>query len=99
MTWRALLSTMPPAGSVVDLGGQTFTFLRTEPYRRIDGRETSLLVWTSHCAECGKQFWTRTSANSLGPSRRCRTHRRGGKPVASRSRKIPVTVLAPEPTS
>jgi len=78
MTW---LSAIPDPGSVVTLGGQAFEFIRSEPYRKVDGSTVDLTVWRSRCAECQASFFTKTGPTSLGPSRRCKAHRRGGKPV------------------
>ena len=40
-------------GMAADWRGQNYKLIRIEPYRRRDGRDTLILVWRSHCFECG----------------------------------------------
>lgn len=83
MTWRSHFNTIPPTGTVVMIGDQSFEFFRSEPYRKVDGSTVNLTVWRSRCTECQASFFTKTGPSSLGPSRRCKAHRRGGKAVST----------------
>lgn len=60
--------------------GQVYFFDDTEPYTRVDGTQTRLHVWISHCAHCGGQFELRTPAtcSTFSPNRRCQKHKRPG---------------------
>jgi hypothetical protein len=60
--------------------GQSYEFARTEPHTRRDGTETTLMVWRSHCAQCGEPFEVLTPAGSgkFSPNRRCQKHKRPG---------------------
>lgn len=63
--------------------GQLYYFDRTEPYTRVDGSQTQLHVWVSHCAHCGEPFECRTPAKAgrFQPNRRCAEHKRPGSRV------------------
>jgi len=68
--------------------GQKYDFVRSEPYTRLDGSETTLLVWQSDCPVCGALFEIRTPTNArkFQPNRRCSKHKRPGlrvKPLPS----------------
>jgi hypothetical protein len=66
--------------------GQCYESVRTEPYTRLNGRETTLLVWRSHCPTCGDAFEVRTPlrARKFEPNRRCPEHKRPGVKVNRR---------------
>ena len=61
-------------------GGQSYHLVRSEPYRRLDGGKTALLVWQSNCPVCGDLFEIRTpaKASKFQPNRRCGKHKRPG---------------------
>lgn len=40
--------------------GRTFRQVGTEPYTRLDGSETQLIVWQAPCVACGAPFTVRT---------------------------------------
>jgi rRNA maturation protein Nop10 len=60
--------------------GQRYELIRTEPYTRVDGSETTLSVWRSVCPVCGEAFEVRTPARArrFEPNRRREKHRRPG---------------------
>jgi hypothetical protein len=77
---------IPPLGTIIVHDGQRYELVRTEPYTRRDGHETTLLVWCSGCAECGAPFEFLTSLRKDGLNRRCDGHKRPGIPVTPRGR-------------
>ena len=52
--------------------GQRYELVRTEPYTRTDGSDTTLAVWRSECPVCGEPFEARTPkrARNFEPKRR-----------------------------
>lgn len=62
------------------VSGQAYKEVGREPYLRKNGKLTELIVWRSHCAECGEPFEIRTSAKSRRfiPNRRCHLHKQPG---------------------
>lgn len=69
--------------------GQTYQRVGEEPYRRKrDGVTTTLAVWLSECAECGRTFQFKTpNGGTFAPNRRCAQHQHPGAKVRSRRRK------------
>lgn len=60
-------------------GGRIYSWVRTEPYRRVDGTESILRVFNSTCARCGEPFEVRMGrAIPKALNRRCAKHRRPG---------------------
>ena len=58
-----------------DWRGQNYKLIRIEPYRRRDGRDTLILVWRSHCFECGAEFECSAPQRAFrGATRRCARH-------------------------
>lgn len=74
-------------GQVLKQGGQSYRLLKIEPYQRRDGTQTTLLLWSGECAECGCDFETRSPIEPKWISRRCDEHKAPGRP-ASKSAKI-----------
>jgi len=66
--------------------GQRYELVRTEPYTRTDGSDTTLAVWRSMCPTCGEAFEVRTPsrARRFEPNRRCEKHKRPGVRVNRR---------------
>jgi hypothetical protein len=67
--------------------GQTYRFVAEQPYIRTDGQPSRVLVFASHCAQCGREFEFKCSAASkFSPNRRCADHRAPGRRVRRRVR-------------
>jgi hypothetical protein len=60
--------------------GPKYHLVRSEPYTRTDGSETTLSVWQPDCPVCGSLFEVRTPASGrkFQPNRRCSKHKRPG---------------------
>ena len=83
---RSIAFSKPPApGTVLMIDGQRYEVVRTEPYRRKDGRMTTLIVWQSWCPETGHPFELKTGLRTKSINRRCREHRAPGRPVPPRA--------------
>jgi len=79
---------VPKPGEVFMLEGQRYELIETLPYtRKNDGKASHLLIWQTHCAECGESFQIKTSMIIRGVNRRCEKHRAPGRYVAKRSKK------------
>lgn len=83
-----------PVGLEISHGGQRYAVIGVEPYRRVDGGYTRLIVWQSRCADCGAEFITRSPLKFAGLSRRCQTHKAPGRRARTGS---PVVVAEPSP--
>lgn len=66
---------IPPIGLAIALNEQRYDLVAIEPYTRLDGQETSLLVWLTECATCGQGCSIKSSARQLPSVRRCEEHR------------------------
>lgn len=85
--------TLPDLGIVFAVDGQEYELVKFEDYTRVDGVATNLLVWHSHCPDCGSQFEIKTGLATRAVNRRCSNCKRTGKPVKGRrGRKCQVTV-------
>jgi hypothetical protein len=71
--------------------GQSYHLVRSEPYTRLDGGKTTLLVWQSGCSVCGVPFEFRTPAKAgkFLPNRRCSKHKSPGCRVNPRRERRP----------
>lgn len=73
---------VPPMDTRFAIQTQEYILYDTEPYTRADGTSATLLVWQSHCASCGEEFFISTPLGfTTGQSRRCEKHREPGKRV------------------
>ena len=65
-----------------NFGGQLYARIGTRPHIRQDGTVTELIVWRTHCADCGELFQTQSSTSTT-PSlnRRCERHRAARRKV------------------
>ncbi len=61
---------VPEVGMVVMFHGQRYAMTGVRPHTRQDGSETTLIVWSTHCARCGDPFELATTAR-CSPNRRC----------------------------
>jgi hypothetical protein len=67
-------------------GRRTFRQVGSRPHRRVDGTETTLMVWEGACVKCGTAFEVTTPTPKKGPLPKpdshaffvttCRAHRR-----------------------
>jgi len=72
----------PPMGTRFAIQTQDYVLYDTETYERKDGSTTPLLIWQSHCATCGNEFFISTPLGfTTGQPRRCEAHREPGKKV------------------
>jgi hypothetical protein len=62
------------------VGQQTYHRIGERPYVTRKGRKTVLLVWSTKCVDCGRDFETTSPlrARKFEPARRCEAHRRPG---------------------
>jgi hypothetical protein len=79
--------------------GQRYELVRTQRHTRVDGSETTLSVWQSERAVCGKAFEVRGPARArrFAPSRRCEEHKRSGERVNRRKKHASRSRLARRP--
>jgi hypothetical protein len=77
----------PRPGTVLMVEGQRYEVVRTEPYRRKDGRMTTLIVWQTWCAETGHPFELTTLLTAKSINRRCPGHRSPGRAVSAAGKK------------
>ena len=82
----------PPAlGSVVLLDDQEYELIEVQPYGRIDGTASNLLVWSATCPTCKSAFEAKTGLRAKAFNRRCSKCAKTGKPVKGRrGRKVKV---------
>ena len=79
-------STLPDASSIsvgqrLVMDHQVYTILRVDPCRRRDGSIRTMITWSAPCADCGEIFYGTSVCGGGMPTRRCFTHRTGGRPV------------------
>ncbi|WP_139797548.1 hypothetical protein [Novosphingobium sp. B1] len=89
-----IFTTTPNIGTVLKLDGQEFELVRVEPYFRLDGTPSTLLVWESTCPGCASTFEVKSGLKANAINRRCVGCKRVGKPVSGkRRRKVSVEVV------
>ena len=76
----------PAVDTVLMRDGQRYVVIDIRPYRRKDGTPTTLIVWRSHCSDCGQPFELTTPLATKGPNRRCPAHHAPGQAVAAAAR-------------
>lgn len=80
-------------GDVRLFRGQRYECEAIEPYTRKDGTQSSVALWTSHCATCGQPFTAKMAVGQWdhpsfsGPVRRCREHAKAGSRVDHEGRR------------
>lgn len=83
----------PTLGTVIELDGQGYELVEVQPYDRIDGTASNLLVWKAPCFDCTSEFEVKSGLTFKAPNRRCPACKKTGKPVKGRrGRKVRVTV-------
>jgi len=72
-------------GTIRDHRGQRYWVADTFMRARKDGTQAVILIWASHCADCGEEFRCSTPAAAAKwqPNRRCAKHKRPGVRVRS----------------
>jgi len=79
---RIDFSAPPGVGHVLMREGQRYELVNQKPHIRKDGQPTTLLVWRSHCADCGSAFEIMTGLiSNRGINRRWPKHHRPGRAV------------------
>lgn len=61
---------IPEIGTVVMFHGQRYEMVVARSYTRRDGSETTLIIWSTHCARCGDPMEVSTTLKSA-VNRRC----------------------------
>jgi hypothetical protein len=92
--WFCEFEEVPAIGEMVFVKTQEYELIGVEPYVTRGGRETAVLTWRSHCAECGEPFVFKTGMRTESCSRRCKTHKAPLKPVEPRKPKKPKRLMA-----
>jgi hypothetical protein len=78
----------PDVGFVLMRECQRYELMARKPHIRRDGFPTTLLVWRSHCCDCGEVFEVVTGLVANGYfNRRCPDHHRPGRAVTMAWRK------------
>ncbi len=73
-----------PTGVVMLLDDQRYTATGTVPHQRIDGTSSRLILWQTHCPECGVPFTVQTPLTIRSElTRRCPEHRKPGRRVTT----------------
>lgn len=90
-----IIRAVPRLGGVMLVDGQSFELFEIQAFRRNDGSTGKLLGWRSNCPHCGAEFKTTSVLGGHSPTRRCRVHRRPGKPVSGRRGPVRVAILEP----
>ena len=73
--------TLPLPDTVLMLEGQRYVAIGSRLHRKPDGTDVPLIVWRSHCAECGMPFECSTTLKGSHPNRRCPEHQSPGAAV------------------
>lgn len=76
----------PERGEVVLFDGHPFTVMGYEAYVRRDGTASSLIVWTTQCADCGTRVEVKTGFRTKGIRKRCDAHKARGVPATEGAR-------------
>lgn len=89
----------PNVGFVLMREGQRYELVALKPHMRRDGLPTTLLVWRSHCCDCGEVFEVITGLVANGYfNRRCLAHHRPGRAATMTGRKRRKRFLKRNPT-
>jgi hypothetical protein len=72
---------LPLPDTVLMLDGQRYVAVGSRLHRKPDGTGVPLIVWRSHCAECGMPFECTTTLKGSLPNRRCPEHHSPAKSV------------------
>ncbi len=99
LTRRIHFQQPPDVGFILMREGQRYELVAQEPHIRRDGLPTTLLVWRSHCCDCGVPFEVATGLVANGYfNRRCPDHHRPGRAVTMAGRKRRQRFLKRNPT-
>ena len=78
---------LPLPGTVLMHEGQRYVAVGSDLHKRRDGQIVPIILWESHCAQCGRPFQCWSGLRSGTLNRRCLDHRAPGKAVAGSGRK------------
>jgi hypothetical protein len=78
---------LPATGTVLMHEGQRYVAVGSDLRKRRDGQTVPIILWESHCAECGAPFQCRSGLKSGSLNRRCPSHHSPGKAVAGSGRR------------
>ena len=81
-------SVSPDEGTILIHDGQRYRVAGIKPHVRKGGTRTTLIIWQSHCAECGQPFEFTTPLKTRYPSRRCKQHSKPGRAVSYTGRRL-----------
>ena len=79
--------TVPMAGKKIQFKDQRYMLIGSEPYRKRNGELSVILTWQSQCPECGEFFTTTSALVARYLIRRCKKHRKAGRPVTKKLKK------------
>lgn len=71
-------------GTIIEINGQEYRLIGFRPHTTKAGREISLAIWHTACAECGVEFDCTQEVGALPGTRRCQEHKAPGRPVRKR---------------
>lgn len=78
---------LPMPDTVLMLEGQRYEVVGSDLHVRPNGETVPIILWQTHCAECGESFECRTALTARTLNRRCEKHRRPGKAISAAGRK------------
>jgi len=84
---RTTFRILPMPDTVLMRDGQRYVVVGSDLHVRRDGETVPIILWQSHCAECGEPFECRTALKARALNRRCEKHRRPGKAATAAGRK------------
>lgn len=88
----------PDVGFVVMRESQRYELIVRKPHVRKDGQPTTLLIWRSHCCDCGEVFEVITGLVANGYfNRRCSDHHQPGRAVMVAGRKYQKRIVSQKP--
>ena len=85
---------LPPTGTALMLDGQRYVAIGSKLHRKPDGTDVPLIVWRTHCAECGMAFECATTLRGATPNRRCPEHHNPGAAVTRQGKARQKKLLA-----
>lgn len=78
---------LPRLGTALVHEDQRYVVVGSDLHTRRDGELVPVILWSSHCADCGHPFECFSGLKSGALNRRCPQHHAPGKAVAAAGRK------------
>lgn len=78
---------LPLPGTALMHEGQRYVVIGSDLHTRRDGEVVPVILWSSHCADCGQRFECFSGLKSGALNRRCPQHHAPGRAVAAAGRK------------